>query len=186
MNGDFGLAVVDFTGKPTDTKLVGFCNERMVLVLTQSPWMDLAATGDAANNRADAVRTVPGKHTVAAGDLSSLEHCPSLLGSPRGIGRRIADLLFRRVGFELEVTARSDSVLTLLGLCHYSMGACLRPERFLPVLFDGKQLRTLCVPGCGPDTTYAIQFGVPATSCRWSVIGDFIHCAREVTIGASQ
>ena len=109
-----------------------------------------------------------------------------LLGSPQDIDGRIADLLFRRAGFEPKVTARSDNVLTLLELCHYGMGACLCPERFLPALLDGERLRTLRVLDCGPDTAYAIQFGVPATSYRWSVIDDFIRCAREVTTGVSQ
>ena len=126
------------------------------------------------------------ERAIAAGDLSSLEHCPFLLGSPQDIDGRIADLLFRRAGFEPKVTARSDNVLTLLELCHYGMGACLCPERFLPALLDGERLRTLRVLDCGPDTAYAIQFGVPATSYRWSVIDDFIRCAREVTTGVSQ
>ena len=163
-----------------------FYNERMVLVLAQSLWRDLAATGGAANGQVDAVRTAPDERAIAAGDLSSLEHCPFLLGSPQDIDGRIADLLFRRAGFEPKVTARSDNVLTLLELCHYGMGACLCPERFLPALLDGERLRTLRVLDCGPDTAYAIQFGVPATSYRWSVIDDFIRCAREVTTGVSQ
>ena len=159
---------------------------KAMLVLAQSLWMDLAATGDAANGQVDAVRTAPDERAIAAGDLSSLEHCPFLLGSPQDIDGRIADLLFRRAGFEPKVTARSDNVLTLLELCHYGMGACLCPERFLPALLDGERLRTLRVLDCGPDTAYAIQFGVPATSYRWSVIDDFIRCAREVTTGVSQ
>lgn len=85
-----------------------------------------------------------------------------------------------------KVTARSDNVLTLLELCHYGMGACLCPERFLPALLDGERLRTLRVLDCGPETEYAIRFGVSATPYRWSVIDDFIRCAREVTTGVSQ
>ena len=185
-NGDLDLAVADFAGKPAGIELMDFYNERMVLVLAQSLWMDLAATGGAANGQVDAVRTAPDERAIAAGDLSSLEHCPFLLGSPQDIDGRIADLLFRRAGFEPKVTARSDNVLTLLELCHYGMGACLCPERFLPALLDGERLRTLRVLDCGPDTAYAIQFGVPATSYRWSVIDDFISCAREVTTGVSQ
>ena len=138
-------------------------------------------------NAASAIpNTIPNERAIASGDLSSLAHCPFLLGNPQDIDGRIADLLFRRAGFEPKVTARSDNVLTLLELCHYGMGACLCPERFLPALLDGERLRTLRVLDCGPDTAYAIQFGVPATSYRWSVIDDFIRCAREVTTGVSQ
>lgn len=185
-NGDLDLAVADFAGKPAGIELMDFYNERMVLVLAQSLWMDLAATGGAANGQVDAVRTAPDERAIAAGDLSSLEHCPFLLGSPQDIDGRIADLLFRRAGFEPKVTARSDNVLTLLELCHYGMGACLCPERFLPALLDGERLRTLRVLDCGPETEYAIRFGVSATPYRWSVIDDFIRCAREVTTGVSQ
>lgn len=148
-NGDLDLAVADFAGKPAGIELMDFYNERMVLVLAQSLWMDLAATGGAANGQVDAVRTASDERAIAAGDLSSLEHCPFLLGSPQDIDGRIADLLFRRAGFEPKVTARSDNVLTLLELCHYGMGACLCPERFLPALLDGERLRTLRVLDCG-------------------------------------
>ena len=48
-NGDLDLAVADFAGKPAGIELMDFYNERMVLVLAQSLWMDLAATGGAAN-----------------------------------------------------------------------------------------------------------------------------------------
>ncbi len=46
-NGDLDLAVADFAGKPAGIELMDFYNERMVLVLAQSLWMDLAATGAA-------------------------------------------------------------------------------------------------------------------------------------------
>ena len=108
-NGDLDLAVADFAGKPAGIELMDFYNERMVLVLAQSLWMDLAATGGAANGQVDAVRTAPDERAIAAGDLSSLEHCPFLLGSPQDIDGRIADLLFRRAGFEPKVTARSPA-----------------------------------------------------------------------------
>ena len=84
-NGDLDLAVADFAGKPAGIELMDFYNERMVLVLAQSLWMDLAATGGAANGQVDAVRTAPDERAIAAGDLSSLEHCPFLLGSPQDI-----------------------------------------------------------------------------------------------------
>lgn len=58
-NGDLDLAVADFAGKPAGIELMDFYNERMVLVLAQSLWMDLAATGGAANGQVDAVRTAP-------------------------------------------------------------------------------------------------------------------------------
>lgn len=112
-----------------------------------------------------------------------MAHCPFLLGNPQDIDGRIGEILFRRAGFEPKVAARSDNILTLLELCHYGMGACLCPERFLPALLDGERLRTLHVLDCGPETEYAIRFDVSATPYRWSVIDDFIRCAREVTTG---
>lgn len=168
-----------------------FYDERMVLVIAQSLWLDLVTTGTANSqtniaNDSAIPNTIPNERAIASGDLSSLAHCPFLLGNPQDIDGRIADLLFRRAGFEPKVTARSDNVLTLLELCHYGMGACLCPERFLPALLDGERLRTLRVLDCSPDTAYAIQFGVSATPYRWSVIDDFIRCAREVTTGVSQ
>lgn len=60
-NGDLDLAVADFAGKPAGIELMDFYNERMVLVLAQSLWMDLAATGGAANGQVDAVRTRAGR-----------------------------------------------------------------------------------------------------------------------------
>ena len=185
-----------------------FYDERMALVIAQSLWQDfshhIAARArrpaccawvepHAARLKAmqlpefrQGPNTIPNERAIASGDLSSLAHCPFLLGNPQDIDGRIGEILFRRAGFEPKVTARSDNVLTLLELCHYGMGACLCPERFLPALLDGERLRTLRVLDCGPDTAYAIQFGVPATSYRWSVIDDFIRCAREVTTGVSQ
>lgn len=182
--GDLDLAVADFAEKPTGIELMDFYDERMVLVIAQSLWMDLAA-GEATNVQGCAASTAPNERAIAAGDLSSLEHCPFLLGNPQDIDGRIADLLFRHAGFEPKVAARSDNVLTLLELCHYGMGACLCPARFLPALLDDERLRTLRVLDCGPGTAYAIKFGVPATSYRWSAIDDFIRCARETIPGVS-
>lgn len=175
-NGDLDLALADFTEQPAGIELIDFYDERMVLVIAQSLWLDLAATGTATN-------IVPDERAIASGNLSSLEHCPFLLGNPQDIDGRIADLLFRHAGFEPKIAARSDNVLTLLELCHYGMGACLCPERFLPALLDAERLRTLRVLDCGPNTTYAIKFGVPAASYRWSAIDDFIRRARRVTDG---
>lgn len=180
-NGDLDVAVADFAESPTGIELMDFYDERMVLVIAQSLWMDLIAAGTS-----DTANAAPDEHAIALGDLSSLERCPFLLGNPQDIDGRIADLLFRHAGFEPRVAARSDNVLTLLELCHYGMGACLCPERFLPALLDGERLRTLRVLTCGPNTAYAIKFGVLASSYRWSIIDDFIQCAREVTTGVSR
>ena len=100
-----------------------FYDERMVLVIAQSLWLDLVTTGTANSqtniaNDSAIPNTIPNERAIASGDLSSLAHCPFLLGNPQDIDGRIADLLFRRAGFEPKVTARSDNVLTLLELCH--------------------------------------------------------------------
>lgn len=185
-NGDLDLAVADFAGKPADIELVGSYNERMASVLAQSLWMNSAATSGATNNQVDVIRTTPDERAITAGDLSSLERYLLLLGSPQDIDGCITDPSFRRAGFEPKVIARSDNVLTLLELCCYGMDACLCPERLPPALFDGEWLRTLRVLNYGPDTAYTVQFGVSATSHRWSATDDFIRCVREVTTGVPQ
>ena len=166
-------------------------DERMVLVIAQSLWLDLVTTGTANSqtniaNDSAIPNTIPDERAIASGDLSSSAHCPFLLGNPQDIDGRIGEILFRHAGFEPKAAARSDNILTLLELCHYGMGACLCPERFLPALLGAERLRTLRVLDCGPETEYAIRFGVSATPYRWSVIDDFIRCAREVTTGVSQ
>lgn len=88
-------------------------------------------------------------------------------------------MLFRRAGFTPVTAARSDNVLTLQELCGYGMGACLRPQLFLPSLLDDERLRTLRTLDCGPGTSYAISFGISACDYRWSAIDDFIDCARR-------
>ena len=183
--------MADFAEKPTGIELIDFYDERMVLVIAQSLWLDLVTTGTANSqtniaNDSAIPNTIPDERAIASGDLSSLAHCPFLLGNPQDIDGRIGEMLFRHAGFEPKVAARSDNILTLLELCHYGMGACLCPERFLPALLDAERLRTLRVLDCGPETGYAIRFGVSATPYRWSVIDDFIRCAREITTGVSQ
>ena len=44
-------------------------------------------------------RPPPDETAIGAGDLSSLERCPFLLGNPQDIDGRIGDMLFRRAGF---------------------------------------------------------------------------------------
>ena len=83
-DGNFDVAVADFTGMPTGVELVDFYQERMVLIL----WLDLAGGG-----------TPPDETAIGTGDLSSLERCPFLLGNPQDIDERIGDMLFRRAGF---------------------------------------------------------------------------------------
>lgn len=43
--------------------------------------------------------SAPDETAIGAGDLSSLERCPFLLGNPQDIDGRIGDMLFRRAGF---------------------------------------------------------------------------------------
>lgn len=82
MNGDLDLTVAGFAEESAGVELVDFYSEYMVLVPAQSLWTGLATAGGVANGQVDAVRTAPNKRVITVDDLSSLEHCPLLLGSP--------------------------------------------------------------------------------------------------------
>ena len=78
-------------------------DERIVLVIAQSLWLDLVTTGTANSqtniaNDSAIPNTIPDERAIASGDLSSSAHCPFLLGNPQDIDGRIGEILLRRAG----------------------------------------------------------------------------------------
>ena len=78
------------------------------------------------------------------------------------------------------VIATSHNVGMLLQLSLCGVGACVCPQKIIESVLTPQQLDAIWVFPLGVDTANCIQFGYQAQSYQWSVIEEFIICAKAV------
>ena len=78
------------------------------------------------------------------------------------------------------VTAVSHNVGMLLRLSLYGVGACVCPQKIVQSVLTPQQMESVWLFPLGVETVGRIQFGYQAQSCQWSVIEEFILCAKAV------
>ena len=78
------------------------------------------------------------------------------------------------------VTAASHNVGMLLRLSLCGVGACICPQKIVESVLTPQQLDAVWVFPLGVEAANRIQFGYQAQSYRWSVIEEFITCAKAV------
>ena len=69
-------------------------------------------------------------------------------------------------------------MLLRLSLC--GAGACVCPQKIVESMLTPQQLDTVWVFPLGLKVANRIQFGYQARSYQWSVIEEFITCAKAV------
>ena len=78
------------------------------------------------------------------------------------------------------VTATSHNVGMLLRLSLSGVGACICPQKIVQSGLTPGQLDSVWVFPFGVETANRIQFGYPKQSYQWSVMEEFITCAKAV------
>lgn len=78
------------------------------------------------------------------------------------------------------VTAISHNVGMLLRLSLCGVGACVCPQKIVQSVLTPQQIDSLWLFPLGAETGNFIQFGYQAQSYQWSVIEEFILCAKAV------
>ena len=121
------------------------------------------------------------KRHLLAGDYSALKECPFVLGGMEDIDGRISRDILRRAGVDNPiVTAVSHNVGMLLRLSLYGVGACVCPQKIVQSVLTPQQMESVWLFPLGAETVGCIQFGYQAQSYQWSVIEEFILCAKAV------
>ena len=116
-----------------------------------------------------------------AGDYSALRECPFVLGGIEDIDGRIGRDVLKRAGIDDPiVAATSHNVGMLLQLSLCGVGACVCPQKITESVLTPQQLDAVWVFPLGVETANCIQFGYQAQSYQWSVIEEFIICAKTV------
>ena len=78
------------------------------------------------------------------------------------------------------VTAVSHNVGMLLQLSLCGVGACVCPQKIVQSVLTPQQMDSVWLFPLGVETGNCIQFGYQAQSYQWSVIEEFILCARTL------
>ena len=116
-----------------------------------------------------------------AGDYSALRECPFVLGGMDDIDGRIGRDVLKRAGIDNPiVTATSHNVGMLLRLSLCGVGACVCPQIIVRNMLTHQQTDSLWIFQLGEDAVSRIQFGCQTQSYQWSVIEQFIACAKRI------
>ena len=170
LKGTIDLAIADFPENLPGISLTGFYREENVLVIAKGLFSK-CFTFDAGECES----------RLNAGDYSILRECPFVLGGIDDIDGRIGRDILKRAGVDNPiVTATSHNVGMLLRLSLSGVGACVCPQKIVQSVLTPEQLDSVWVFPLGAETANHIQFGYPKQSYQWSVIEEFISCAKAV------
>ncbi|MDO4407995.1 MAG: LysR family transcriptional regulator [Eubacteriales bacterium] len=170
LKGTIDLAIADFPENLPGISLTDLYREENVLVIEKGLFAK-CFTSSAEEY----------KRQLLAGDYSALRECPFVLGGIEDIDGRIGRDLLRQAGVENPiVTAVSHNVGMLLQLSLCGVGACVCPQKIVQSVLTPQQMDSVWLFPLGMETGNCIQFGYQAQSYQWSVIEEFILCARTL------
>ena len=170
LKGTIDLAIADFSENLPGISLTDFYREENVLVIEKRLFAKCFTFGAEECER-----------RLLAGDYSALRECPFVLGGIEDIDGRIGRDVLKRAGIDDPiVTATSHNVGMLLQLSLCGVGACVCPQKITESVLTPQQLEAVWVFPLGVKTANCIQFGYLAQSYQWSVIEEFIRCAKAV------
>ena len=170
LKGTIDLAIAHFPEKLPGIKLTDFYREENVLVIEKRLFAKCFIVGaDECERR------------LLEGDYSEFMELPFVLGGIDDIDGGISRDILKRAGIDNPiVTATSHNVGMLLRLSLYGVGACVCPQKIVQSVLAPEQLDSVWVFPLGEETANRIQFGYPEQSYQWSVIEEFITCAKAV------
>lgn len=170
LKGTIDLAIAGFPEALPGIQLAEFYREENVLVIEKGLYA-----------RSFTIDAGELKRQLLAGDYSALRECPFVLGGIEDIDGRIGRDVLNRAGIDDPiVTATSHNVGMLLRLSLCGVGACVCPQKIVESMLTPQQLDAVWVFPLGLEAANRIQFGYQAQSYQWSVIEEFITCAKSV------
>ena len=176
LKGDLDIAIADFPEDMPGITLTEFYCEENILVIEKGLFAKKFSFS----------AEECGRH-LRMGDYSALKSCPFVLGSNEDIDGRIGrDILTRACISDPVITATSHNVGTLLRLSLCGVGACVCPQIIVNSVLSPQQCEAIWLFPLGPEATNRIQFGYPAHSYLWSVVEEFIACAKDVVKNNAQ
>jgi len=170
LRGTIDLAIANFAEILPGIRLTDFYSEENVLVIEKGLFAKCFAY--------DAEEC---KRQFQAGDFSELRKCPFVLGGIEDIDGRIGREILKQAGIaDPVVTVTSHNVGMLLRLSLYGVGACVMPYKIAKSVLTQQQADSLWMFKLGAEAAYPIQFGYQTQSYQWSVIEQFIACAKAI------
>ncbi len=170
LKGTIDLAIADFPENLPGISLTDFYKEENVLVIEKGLFAKCFTSS-----------AEECKRRLLAGDYSALKECPFVLGGIEDLDGRISRDLLRQAGVDNPiVTASSHSVGMLLRLSLCGVGACVCPQKIVQNVLTPQQMDSVWLFLLGAETGNCIQFGYQTQSYQWSVIEEFIMCAKAV------
>lgn len=171
LEGDVDLAVAGFEGKYRGIALREFYREEVMLFaaggLLEScfgrdmPWVAVE---------------------LERGNLSALERCPFVLGTPRDIAGRIAQEVLEEAVIRPEIAVRVENLEILLDLCVRGVGCCFCPTVLARTALSEEKFRSLYKFPLGEKGRYSIRFGYRDRGRVWGVLEAFMDIAAG-TVG---
>ena len=171
LEGDVDLAVAGFEGKYRGIALREFYREEVML---------FAAGGllESCFGR-DMPRVAV---ELERGNLSALERCPFVLGTPRDIAGRIAQEVLEEAVIRPEIAVRVENLEILLDLCVRGVGCCFCPTVLARTALSEEKFRSLYKFPLGEKGRYSIRFGYRDRGRVWGVLEAFMDIAAG-TVG---
>ena len=120
------------------------------------------------------------KQQFVAGNFTALKTCPLVLGGMDDVDGHIGLEVMKQSGIDDPIIkARSHNVGTLLKLAVRGVGGCFCPRNSAQATLTEKQENAMLVFSLGKKAKYPIRFGFKESSYQWSVIEEFLECARK-------
>lgn len=163
---EIDLAIASFPDAIPGIELYPFYNEEVALLISNSLLEKLYC---------DNLDTIIDE--LNQGNLSVLQDCPFVLGTPDGVTGRISRYFIRQAKFTPIVKAQSDNIETLLALCQRGVGACFCPRNLKRMTLSDKQISGLKVFPLSDEAKYQIRFGILKQSYQWKVVQEFMNTA---------
>ena len=116
------------------------------------------------------------------GNLSALERCPFVLGTPRDIAGRIAQEVLEEAVIRPEIAVRVENLEILLDLCVRGVGCCFCPTVLARTALPEEKFRSLYKFPLGEKGRYSIRFGYRDRGRVWGVLEAFMDIAAG-TVG---
>ena len=116
------------------------------------------------------------------GNLSALERCPFVLGTPRDIAGRIAQEVLEEAVIRPEIAVRVENLEILLDLCARGVGCCFCPTVLARTALSEEKFRSLYKVPLGEKGRYSIRFGYRDRGRVWGVLEAFMDIAAG-TVG---
>ena len=170
LKGTIDIAIADFPKSLPGIVLRDFYYEEAVLLLEKA---FLSLTFGTESERC--------RSQFAKGDFTALKTCPLVLGYTDDVDGRIGLDVMKQFGIdEPIIKARSHNVGTLLKLAVRGVGGCFCPKNIVQATLTEKQANSVLMFSLDKMARYPIRFGYKESSYQWSIIEEFLACARKI------